>query len=246
MPKRVSSRDWLLGTAGVDDDGRAGYTLNVTMGGTGTGASTIQGSSAAASADSGNPVKVGGVYNTTTPTYTNGQRTDLQVGSRGSLNVTLFTPDSNVSVAFGVNNADGVAVSAATNNLSVMSRNTVFNGTTWDRQRKANTFPRVASSVASGNPAVGKASAGELKGFWGQNGAAITYLQIYNKATAPVIGTDTPVLTYPIPANASFSQMIPNEGAYFGTGIAYAFTTDAAGATGSAAAAITAFNMLVS
>jgi len=248
MPKRFSINDTLIGEVATADDGRTGYVLSVSSsgtGGTGTSAQAVQGSSASGATDSGNGVKVSGVYLSPLPTFTSGQRGDLQIGTRGSLNVTLFTADSNVSVAFGVNNADGVAVSAATNNLSVMSRNTTFNGTSWDRQRKASLFPRVASSVAAGNPAVRKASAGDVKGFWGQNGAAITYLQIYNKATAPVIGTDTPVLTFPIPANASFSQMIPNDGAYFSTGIAYAFTTDAAGATGSAAAAVTAFNMLL-
>lgn len=42
--------------------------------GSGALASEVQGNSASGAADVGNPVKVGGVYNTTLPTFTNGQR----------------------------------------------------------------------------------------------------------------------------------------------------------------------------
>ena len=48
-------------------------------GGTGTGASQVQGNAAAGAADVGNPVKTGGVYNTSAPTLTNGQRGDTQM-----------------------------------------------------------------------------------------------------------------------------------------------------------------------
>lgn len=120
----------------------------------------------------------------------------------------------------------------------------LFNGTTFDPATKPNLFGRVASSAASGNPANLKASSGDVMQFWGQCAATAAYLQLYNKATAPVIGTDTPILTFPIPANSVFSQSIPQGGAYFPVGISYAFTTDAAGTTGSAASAVTAFAIL--
>lgn len=183
--------------------------------------------------------------------YLNGMRVATQTVANGSafdnvlkVQVVDSSGGSTGAATNVVDNADGVAVSGTANAQKVSARNYVFNGTSWDRQRKANTFARVASSAAAGNPAVGRAGAGDVRGFWGQNGAAATYLQIYNKATAPVIGTDTPALTYPIPANAVFSQML-GDGAYLGTGISYAFTTDAAGATGAAAAAVTAFALLI-
>jgi hypothetical protein len=138
--------------------------------------------------------------------------------------------------------ADGGA--ASTSGSLAYSRNYIFNGTTWDRQRKANIFKRVASSAASGNPDFVKASAGDLKQFWGLCGATATYLQIYNKATAPVVGTDTPVITFPLVANAAFSQSFADSGSFFSTGISFAFTTDAAGTTAAAAAAVTAFAMM--
>lgn len=102
-------------------------------------------------------------------------------------------------------------------------------------------FARIASSASSGNPAFLKSGPGLVSLFWGLTGANPVFLQFYNKASAPVIGTDTPILTYPIPANTYFNQQIANGGAAFSTGVAYAFTTDAAAATGSAAAAVLAF-----
>ena len=48
-------------------------------GGTGTGASQVQGNAASGATDVGNPVKTGGVYNTSAPTLTNGQRGDTQM-----------------------------------------------------------------------------------------------------------------------------------------------------------------------
>lgn len=47
--------------------------------------SAIQGNAAAGNADSGNPVKVGGVYLTSPPTLANGQRGDLQLDPQGRL-----------------------------------------------------------------------------------------------------------------------------------------------------------------
>lgn len=133
---------------------------------------------------------------------------------------------------------------STTNPRPLATINYISNGSTLDRSRKPNLTKRVASSAALGNPDFIKATAGEAMQWFGQCGAIATFLQIYNKASAPVIGTDTPILTYPIPANGMFSQTIPNGGLYFGTGIAFAFTIDVAGATGAAAAAITAFALI--
>lgn len=45
----------------------------------------VVGNVASGASDSGNPVKIGGVFNTTLPTLTNGQRGDLQLASNGGL-----------------------------------------------------------------------------------------------------------------------------------------------------------------
>lgn len=106
----------------------------------------------------------------------------------------------------------------------------------------ATAIKRVPSSAASGNPDFVKASAGGLLQFWGQNAvASIRYIHFYNKATAPALGTDTPILSFQIPASAAFNVTLPAGGAAFSTGIAFAITTDnvTVPVTGAAAADIT-------
>ena len=211
-----------------------------------TGVETVQGTAAAGAADSGNPVKAGGKYSATTPTLTDGQRGDLQLGSRGSLNVTLFAEDNNSAIATASSaGADGQ--SNTTRVLATRGYVEVFNGTTWDRMVKPNATSRIASAAASVNATSAKASAGNVFKVFGNNvKASVIYLKIYNKATAPTVGTDTPVLTVPIAASGRFEIDIGGaNGFYLGTGIAYGFTTDAAdnGTTALLAADILGFTL---
>lgn len=95
-------------------------------------------------------------------------------------------------------------------------------------------------SAASTNATAVKASAGQLYEIMCSNvNAAARYLKLYNKATAPTVGTDTPVWTLIIPGNTAgggIAKSIP-KGLEFSTGIAFALTTEAtdAGTTGVAA-----------
>lgn len=54
------------------------------------GSLAVAGDVAAGTSDSGNPVKVGGKYNSTLPTLTNGQRGDIQVTSNATVAVTVL------------------------------------------------------------------------------------------------------------------------------------------------------------
>lgn len=94
---------------------------------------TVVGNVASGATDSGNPVKVGGINNTTKPTLTDGQRGDIQLDTRGNIQMTLFNANTNTSIVANADNADAVAVSSSNNKLIGLSRNTVFNGATWDR-----------------------------------------------------------------------------------------------------------------
>jgi len=95
-------------------------------------------------------------------------------------------------------------------------------------------------SAASTNATSLKASAGQLGFIYATNlNAAVRYLKLYNKASSPTVGTDTPVATLPIPASttgAGFIIGIPG-GLNFTTGIAYAVTTGVADADTGAVAA---------
>lgn len=96
-------------------------------------------------------------------------------------------------------------------------------------------------SAATTNATSVKASAGQVYSIYAHNiNAAVRYLKIYNKASAPTVGTDTPVLTLPIPGNAAgagFALDTGGMGIAFATGIALALTTGVADADTGAVAA---------
>jgi hypothetical protein len=73
-----------------------------------------------------------------------------------------------------------------------------------------------------------KGSAGQVYGWAITNtNASARFVKLYNKATAPTVGTDTPVITLVIPGNATGAGMVAAEftsGIAFGTGIGYGIT----------------------
>lgn len=85
--------------------------------------------------------------------------------------------------------------------------------------------------AATTNATSVKASAGTLGEIDVFNGSAGTiYVKLYNKASAPTVGTDIPILTIPVAAAATFIQEFGQIGKRFTTGIAYAVTGAAADA----------------
>src|SRR5512135_1059127 len=86
----------------------------------------------------------------------------------------------------------------------------------------ATNFKRV--STADTNAANIKASAGKVYSIVASNvNAAVRYLKLYNKASAPSVGSDTPTHTFLLPIGGSFvfSSLV---GLDFPTGIAMALT----------------------
>lgn len=75
------------------------------------------------------------------------------------------------------------------------------------------------------SPAVVKASAGQVFSLFAINNAnAFRYIKIYDKATAPTVGTDTPILTIPVPAFSGVN-LYWQHGVAFANGIGWAATT---------------------
>jgi hypothetical protein len=97
---------------------------------------------------------------------------------------------------------------------------------------------RIVSAAGTTNATSAKASAGRVYAIHGYNAAVtVRYLKLYNKASSPTVGTDTPVKTLALPPTAAFAFDWPH-GYSFATGIAYALTTGAADAdTGALTAA---------
>lgn len=219
------------------DGDAAQFRMNV-KGGLLVGGFTADNAAAPAEADT-YPLPVGGVYRSTLSTYADGDRVQANFGTRGSLNVQILSGDGTTPMIGQSNNADGLASSATGRSLQTVNFPFVYNGTSWDRTTKANLASRIVSSANTTNATSGKASAGNLHQVSAYNtNAAVRYLKLYNKATAPTVGTDTPVLTIPLPPTSIVNFSYPNGGFYFSTGIAYALTTGAADAdTGAVGAA---------
>lgn len=94
-----------------------------------------------------------------------------------------------------------------------------------------------------------KASAGQVYGWVFTNvNASPRFVKLYNKASAPTVGSDTPVMTLVIPGNATGAGMVAAEftsGVAFGTGIGVGITTAVADAdTGAVAANEVVVNLL--
>lgn len=105
-----------------------------------------------------------------------------------------------------------------------------------------------SATVISANTTNGtnvKNAAGQLYGLiLSNNNATVAYFKLYNKASTPTVGTDTPVATIMIPANGT---VITNwdTGWAFGTGLGYGITTGMAVAdTGAVAAAQVAATLI--
>jgi hypothetical protein len=222
-------------------------SMNVTVvsGTSGAAATEIQGTSPANEPVVGDPVFTAGMYESPAATYTSGDAVPFQMDSRGNLKTTLFGANGQTAVAVTTPSADAAASAAG---LETTSQGLIFNGSTWDREKKATSVSKLVSSAATTNPTVVKASAGEVYHINGANlKATAVYLKLYNKATAPTVGTDVPVMTVHLAATSTFRVEIPR-GLYFATGIGYALTTGAGdldtGALG--AADVVALNVVYS
>ena len=94
------------------------------------------------------------------------------------------------------------------------------------------------NSAASTNATAVKATAGSVYNIVASNAnAAVRYLKLYNKATAPTVGTDVPIIVIPIPATGFVSVNLGLLGHRFTTGIALAITTGMADSDTGAVAA---------
>ena len=105
--------------------------------------------------------------------------------------------------------------------VNPVPNNTGTNGTT----------PYKLISLATTNANVVKSSGGNLYSIVAIGlTSTVRYLKLYNKATAPTVGTDIPVMTIPIPANTQGAGIaIPfNIGVNFPLGISLAITGTAA------------------
>lgn len=115
---------------------------------------------------------------------------------------------------------------AGTNGIGTVNPGNTANTTRWlvDNQPVTPTTSFV-NSAATTNATSTKGSGGTI---WSvvvsNNNASARYLKLYNKASAPTVGTDTPVIVIPIPALSFATINGGANGIRFSTGIAWALT----------------------
>jgi len=94
--------------------------------------------------------------------------------------------------------------------------------------------PYFVNSAASTNGALVLTGTSNLSSFYATNeGASTAYIKLYNKATAPTVGTDVPEMIFPVPAAASGVPGVANpnigfHGFRFALGLGIAITRNAA------------------
>jgi hypothetical protein len=98
--------------------------------------------------------------------------------------------------------------------------------------------PYKLTSAATTNATSVSTSANTLLyGYYISNtNSSVRYVKFYNKASAPTVGTDTPVLVLAIPGTGAANVSFP-AGINFTTGLAFATTTGAADSDTGAVAA---------
>jgi hypothetical protein len=123
-----------------------------------------------------------------------------------------------VNIAGGTGNVNAALVAGTQFVGSVALQPATTNGPTTSHKLTA---------AASTNATSVKATGGMLSGGYVRNrSASEKYFKLYNKASAPVVGTDVPVMTIGIPANdrIALGDLLGSYGFRFSAGIAYALT----------------------
>lgn len=139
--------------------------------------------------------------------------------SGGAVVATDDTGTAHVQIVKLALSADGSAtpITATSDGMSVV----------WKGSHKPT--PYKLNSAASTNATSVSATANTLLyGYYISNtNSSVRYVKFYNKASAPTVGTDTPVLVLAIPGSGAANVSFP-AGVNFTTGLAFATTTGAA------------------
>ena len=192
------------------------------------GLQAIAGPVASAGANADNPVKIGGVFNTTQPTVTNGQVVDSQYSARGAAFVATGVDTFHVTTDVGSAVKIDQATPGTTNAVQSIPGTTGGLSTCY------------VAAAASSNATNCKSAAGQVyvsRAF--NTTTTLYYLRMYNLASAPTCSSSTGfVESIPIPANATGAGFIIPQptGQAFSTGIGFCITAGAANTDNTSAA----------
>lgn len=176
---------------------------------------TMRGTVAAGTA-AANSMLTGCVYNSTPITLTNGQQAAVQCSVNGYPTVTVSNTNANGQATM----ANSSPVVIASNQTAIPVTNTPAAGTS------GGATPAAIIAANSNNSTSLKGSAGMVYGVQTSNiDTAAAWLKLYDKATAPTCGTDTPVGIYLIPPSNSGNNVVTVVGKVFTLGIGYCIVT---------------------
>ncbi len=131
-----------------------------------------------------------------------------------------------ISTAYTSGTAILEYATVTTGNLAPSGATVTATGTVTANQGTLATGTAISvTTAASTNASVQKSASGNLFEITASNPTATAaYLKLYNKAAAPTVGTDVPVMTIPVAANSFVSYVSGGQGKRFTTGIAIAVT----------------------
>jgi hypothetical protein len=146
----------------------------------------------------------------------------------------LARPSGDISSAAPVNVQNSPAVTVSSGTVTTV---------TTAGTPAAPATPLIINSAASTNGQLVLTGTSGLQALYATNeGAAAAFVKLYNKATAPVVGTDVPAMVIPVPAAVGgvpgVAQIIPGFNGYrFALGLGLAITAGAADTDTAAVAA---------
>lgn len=145
--------------------------------------------------------------------------------------------DGNGNLRVSVENAS-IPVTDDGGSLTVDGTVAATQSGTWTVKPSHQPTPYKLNSAASTNATSVSATANTLLyGYYISNtNSSVRYVKFYNKASAPTVGTDVPVLVLAIPGSGAANVSFP-AGINFTTGLAFATTTGAADSDTGAVAA---------
>jgi len=216
----IAANSTSSGSCVTQTGGSATYTFQLT--GTWTGTVQVQ-----LTRDGTNWVNVTGstmVVNAATGAYlTSGS---ITANGLYMVNATGFAGARIITTAYTLGPITGSAVLAISEGVVAVqgSINVVSTSTT-----PVSPSTHTSVSTASTNAVSIKATAGSVYSIVLSNvSASQIFYKIYNKASAPTVGTDVPIATFPVPAGATISYEFGATGFRCSTGIAAAATAAAA------------------
>lgn len=193
--------------------------------------------------DSGNPVKVGGVYLISPPTLGSGERSDIVLDSFGGQEVVLRGNNSTLTPSYS--NLSSQNSSPGFTGIYANSRLLLYNPFQNFYQRaQIESVSNGLVTAISPNRTLGIASRSYISAAntnstlvfdiptmvisisVGNNSSNIAYLKLYDISTAPTCGTGTPVARYIIPAstNGAGSNITHPFGQTFISGLGFCIT----------------------